>query len=186
MFCPCEADFYVCCFCAGHSHKDCTVLSTAELNPENEFLCICKQCYHTRSTTPNQDFNSTKVQLSLQQKQHIPLPIVNVKAPPKKKPSDINRGSASKKGTCLSNGLIWKKKNSKLDLGADFRLNNILLRGNPGMDPSRRPLCHLCNEPYNSNLMYIRCESCSGETSMSFCLCFPGISTFAMLMCTFC
>ncbi|KAA8550243.1 hypothetical protein F0562_001927 [Nyssa sinensis] len=55
-------------------------------------------------------------------------------------------------------GLIWKKKKAK-DTGIDFRLKNILLRGNPDTSFSG-PVCHLCHKPYNSDLMYICCETC--------------------------
>ena len=45
------------------------------------------------------------------------------------------------------------------DSEIDFRLKNILLRGNPNTDWSRH-VCHLCHQPHNSDLMYICCETC--------------------------
>ncbi|KAK4409035.1 DDT domain-containing protein PTM [Sesamum angolense] len=69
-----------------------------------------------------------------------------------------NGSTVAKKSKNKNWGLIWRKKNCE-DTGIDFRLKNILLRGNPDMDLTK-PLCRLCNQPYNSELMYIRCETC--------------------------
>lgn len=58
-------------------------------------------------------------------------------------------------------GLIWRKKNSE-DTGIDFRLKNILMRGN--VDKGfMNPVCRLCNQPYNADLMYICCETCKSK-----------------------
>ncbi|KAM0052677.1 putative chromatin regulator PHD family [Helianthus debilis subsp. tardiflorus] len=76
------------------------------------------------------------------------------------KPEDFNPGKGLKKRNkkvCL--GLIWKKR-SVDDTGDEFRKNNILLKD----DPNGRllaPKCYLCKQPYNSELMYILCESCN-------------------------
>ncbi|KAK1263882.1 hypothetical protein QJS04_geneDACA008375 [Acorus gramineus] len=59
------------------------------------------------------------------------------------------------------NGLIWKKKNSKSnETGIDFRINNVILRGNADMGLTNKPICALCSKPYSSDLIYIRCEFC--------------------------
>ncbi|PSR95231.1 DDT domain-containing protein [Actinidia chinensis var. chinensis] len=59
-------------------------------------------------------------------------------------------------------GLIWKR-NRPEEYGVDFRMKSLLLRGNSDMSCSgdSGPVCHLCRNPYNSNLMYVRCESCT-------------------------
>lgn len=57
-------------------------------------------------------------------------------------------------------GVIWRKKSE--DTGTDFRLRNILLKGNPNGD-SLTPICQLCRKPYDPDLMYIRCETCSSK-----------------------
>ncbi|KAL5981949.1 hypothetical protein ACLOJK_016016 [Asimina triloba] len=78
------------------------------------------------------------------------------------KPPTPDSGRKGRYGTCLTNGLIWKKKKPQTpDGGAEFRLKNILLQGTGNMDSSIQPVCVLCREPYNSELMYICCQSCS-------------------------
>lgn len=63
------------------------------------------------------------------------------------------------KSSKLCLGLIWKKRNPQ-DTGIDFRLSNLILKNNPNHHLSG-PVCHLCSKPYNSGLMYIRCEKCN-------------------------
>ncbi|KAI3683586.1 hypothetical protein L1987_84094 [Smallanthus sonchifolius] len=78
-----------------------------------------------------------------------------------RKPKSINSKWSKMKNSknsklCL--GLIWKKRNLN-DTGTEFRINNILLKGNP--NGHLLPKCHLCTQPYNSELMYILCEKCN-------------------------
>ncbi|KAK9068589.1 hypothetical protein SSX86_012704 [Deinandra increscens subsp. villosa] len=79
----------------------------------------------------------------------------------KPKNNSSSKGSTRKnsKSNKLSFGLIWKKKNLS-DTGTEFRINNILLKGNPN-GHLLGPKCQLCMKPYNSNLMYILCEKCN-------------------------
>ncbi|KAJ0816436.1 putative transcription factor & chromatin remodeling DDT family [Helianthus annuus] len=75
------------------------------------------------------------------------------------KPKSNNLKTGSKKKTnrlCL--GLIWKNKNPD-DTGTKFRINNILMKGNPN-GHLLAPKCHLCAKPYNPDYMYIKCEQC--------------------------
>ncbi|XP_071685524.1 DDT domain-containing protein PTM-like isoform X2 [Rutidosis leptorrhynchoides] len=67
--------------------------------------------------------------------------------------------SGTSKASKLCLGLIWKKR-SPNDTGVDFRLNNLLLKNNPN-GHLLAPQCQLCSRPYNSDLMYIRCEKCN-------------------------
>lgn len=84
-----------------------------------------------------------------------------VKKSPAPGPKTAAKG---KKWTDPHYGVIWKKKQSE-ETGADFRQNNILLRGNAYVNPSRMPICVLCSKPYNSDLMYIRCgNDCQSKT----------------------
>ncbi|XP_024982713.1 DDT domain-containing protein PTM-like isoform X2 [Cynara cardunculus var. scolymus] len=71
--------------------------------------------------------------------------------------NDSNVGKKKSK-TKLSWGLIWKTKDPE-ETGIDFRLKNLLLKGNPNGN-LLAPVCHLCTKPYNSDLMYIRCTNC--------------------------
>ncbi|XP_058087295.1 DDT domain-containing protein PTM-like [Magnolia sinica] len=95
---------------------------------------------------------------------HIPLTIEKLENHSERKPPapTPDSGRKSRHGSCLTNGLIWKKKKAQTsESGTDFRLKNILLGGTVDMDPSMEPRCILCSQPYNSDLMYIRCQTCS-------------------------
>ena len=71
------------------------------------------------------------------------------------------------------------------DSEIDFRLKNILLRGNPDTNWSR-PVCHLCHQPYNSDLMYICCETCKSEPALdNICYCFLSFSVFKVQLSCF-
>ncbi|KAK1426249.1 hypothetical protein QVD17_14919 [Tagetes erecta] len=74
----------------------------------------------------------------------------------KLKSSSSSRVSKKKNKLCL--GLIWKKKNPD-DTGIEFRINHLLLKGNPN-GHLLAPKCQLCTQPYNADLMYILCETC--------------------------
>lgn len=67
-----------------------------------------------------------------------------------------NLKSESRSRLC-SWGLIWKK-NSFQGNGFDFRLKNILMKGNPNFSDVR---CDLCKKAYNKDFMYISCETCN-------------------------
>lgn len=69
-----------------------------------------------------------------------------------------NLKSESRSRLC-SWGLIWKKKSDKDD-GFNFRLKNILMKGNPNFSDVR---CDLCKKAYNKDLMYISCEACNSK-----------------------
>ncbi|KAK7262215.1 hypothetical protein RJT34_29778 [Clitoria ternatea] len=56
-------------------------------------------------------------------------------------------------------GIIWKKKNNEDDTDLDITFKNILLKGVSSMT-QLKPVCHLCRQPYRSDLMYIGCETC--------------------------
>ncbi|CBI17094.3 unnamed protein product, partial [Vitis vinifera] len=162
---------------SGYCHEDCTISSTIQSTEEVEFLITCKQCYHAKTPTQNENSNDSPTS---------PLPLLgreyqNTATAPKgsrqkdysqplayvRAPENCSNMQQTAAGSSLATksrrkpcswGLIWKKKNVE-DSGIDFRLKNILLRGNPDTNWSR-PVCHLCHQPYNSDLMYICCETC--------------------------
>lgn len=166
-----------CGACQGYCHEDCTISSTIQSTEEVEFLITCKQCYHAKTPTQNENSNDSPTS---------PLPLLgreyqNTATAPKgsrqkdysqplayvRAPENCSNMQQTAAGSSLATksrrkpcswGLIWKKKNVE-DSGIDFRLKNILLRGNPDTNWSR-PVCHLCHQPYNSDLMYICCETC--------------------------
>lgn len=76
-------------------------------------------------------------------------------------------------------GLIFKKNNNE-ETGIDFRLKNIILRGNPDMD-STKPVCRLCGLDYDANFMYIRCEACKRK-QISYLISFSVIVVFPFLL----
>ncbi|XP_076888499.1 DDT domain-containing protein PTM-like isoform X1 [Bidens hawaiensis] len=78
----------------------------------------------------------------------------------KSKPYSSSKGSRPKnsKASKFCLGLIWKKRNFN-DTGHEFRINSILLKGNPN-GHLLAPKCNLCTQPYNPELMYLRCEKC--------------------------
>ncbi|CAI9778362.1 unnamed protein product [Fraxinus pennsylvanica] len=159
--------------CLGLCHEQCVNSSTVIVNEEVEFLITCKQCYQTQALTRTEICNASPRSPLLQGRDVLNTATANKRG----KQAIYNGSSASvgtgqrlpevksidssvavNKGKKLSWGLIWRKKNCE-DNGIDFRLKNILLKGNPHMDLTR-PDCRLCSQPYNSDLMYVRCETC--------------------------
>lgn len=140
-----------------------------------EVQITCKQCCETRGVSQVESSNGSPTSPFLIQGQDFPNPatttkhekLVGYEGPLSSvgslehisKVKTTNRSSAAKGRNGNSHwGLIWRKKNCE-NTGIDFRLRNILLRGNPDRE-LMNPLCRLCNQPYNGDLMYIRCETC--------------------------
>lgn len=159
------------------------------MNGKVESLIICKHCYRAkvlaqneiRTKSPNtllpsqgRAFHSPPANIKgMQVKSSIkpmkPLPSIRSKENSVKiqeRNSDIKQsaslsGSATKRSKLCNWGVIWRKKNSD-DTGIDFRRANILARG--GSDNYfLKPICELCEQPYNSDLMYIHCETCRSK-----------------------
>ncbi|KAK6247305.1 hypothetical protein QUC31_018870 [Theobroma cacao] len=174
-----------CGTCQGYCHQDCT-LSSMHMNGKVECLIICKQCYHAKVLGQNEiSTKSPIIPLPLQGRDCLSAPAVTkgmqVKssAQPIKPLASIRskensvriqeRSSDTKQSASLSGlatkrsklcnwGVIWRKKNSD-ETGIDFRRANIVARG--GSDNHfLKPVCELCEQPYNSDLMYIHCETC--------------------------
>ncbi|XVF19795.1 hypothetical protein REPUB_Repub11eG0141600 [Reevesia pubescens] len=174
-----------CGTCQGYCHQDCT-LSSMHMNGKVECLIICKQCYHAKVLAQNEiNTKSPTTLLPLQGRDYHSAPAVSkanqVKsstqpikplAPIRSKENSVRiqeRSSNVKQSASLSGlatrrsklcnwGVIWRKKNSN-ETGIDFRRANILTKG--GSDNHLlKPMCELCEQPYNSNLTYIHCETC--------------------------
>ena len=159
------------------------------MNGKVESLIICKQCYHAKVLAQNEtstksptnllplqgrDFHSAPaVSKGMQVRSSIqPMkPLASVRS----KENSVRiqeRGSDTKQSASFSGltlkrrklcnwGVIWRKKNSD-GTGIDFRCANILTRG--GSDNHfLKPTCELCEQPYNSDLMYIHCETCRSK-----------------------
>ncbi|KAL7198312.1 hypothetical protein ACSBR2_020753 [Camellia fascicularis] len=166
-----------CSACQGFCHEDCTISSTIQRIGEVEFLITCKRCSPTKTIPKSENSNESSTRPLLLQGQEFQNAVTVSKGAKQKsfiqpstpvghlgsflKIKSAPRGSslaAKNRHRLCSWGLIWKKKNHE-DNGIDFRLKNLLLRGNSDMSwPG--PVCHLCHKPYNSDLMYIRCETC--------------------------
>lgn len=162
-------------FCwAGFCHKQCIISSTVHNNEEVEFLITCKKCSEAQAITQVQNSYGSPTSPLLLQGQDFPKagtsrkrgklvgnkgPSASVETVEHSSEMKSSNGSAiAKKSNNKNWGLRWSRKNCEAT-GNDFRLKNILLRGNPDMDLTA-PECRLCNKPYNPDLMYIRCESC--------------------------
>lgn len=148
-------------------------------NEEVEFLVTCKSCSDAQALTQVQNSYGSPTSPLLLQGQDLlnagtasrSEKLVGYKRPSesvavKEYSSEIKstNATATKKKVNNKNwGLIWRKNNNE-DTGVDFRLRNIILRGNPDMDLTK-PVCRLCSQPYNADLMYIRCEACKSKLS---------------------
>lgn len=59
-------------------------------------------------------------------------------------------------------GLQWTGKLDN-EQGKCFRRRKVLLPSQHLGDPSIQPVCCLCGKEYNSDIIYIGCESCEGK-----------------------
>lgn len=154
---------------AGLCHERCTVSSTVDATNS------CKQCSQNRALSQAKCSDESPKSPLLLQGKYFPKPIsankgVNVGNfnRPSASIATLKHSSAMKHGNSSNStaktkrnlGVIWKKKSE--DTGTEFRLRNILLKGNPDRD-SLIPTCHLCRRTYDPDLMYIRCETCSSK-----------------------
>ncbi|XP_022635438.1 DDT domain-containing protein PTM isoform X2 [Vigna radiata var. radiata] len=165
-----------CSACQGYCHTGCSVSSTVSTCEEVEFLATCKQCHHAKLLTKKESCNESPTSPLLLEGQEQSTSAVlkgsgpkcdgqelmssrtkNSRSDTKRFASDFPLETKGRSRNC-SWGIIWKKKNNE-DTGFDFRLKSILLKGGSGL-PQLDPVCRLCQKPYNSDLMYICCETC--------------------------
>ncbi|KAH7561168.1 hypothetical protein JRO89_XS10G0183100 [Xanthoceras sorbifolium] len=163
-----------CSACQGFCHEGCTLSSV--YNNRVERLITCKLCYNGKVLAPSQIRSESQITPlpSRRQEYHTAPPIAKGMRPKGlSQPSASVRNQETCSGTkqnisgsssvmkarsrTLSWGIIWKKKNTE-DTGVDFRRANILLRGSDVHH--LEPVCDLCQQLYNSDLMYIHCENC--------------------------
>ncbi|KAH6789820.1 hypothetical protein C2S51_004826 [Perilla frutescens var. frutescens] len=167
-------DAVKCSSCQGFCHEQCATSSTVHKNEEVEFLVTCKSCSDAQTLAHIQNSYGSPTSPLLLQGRDLPnagtasksAKLVGYKRPSESvamveysseiKPTSVS--GSTKKSKNKNWGLIWRKNNNE-DPGVDFRLKNIILRGNPDMDLTK-PECRLCGQPYNADLMYIRCEKC--------------------------
>ncbi|CAL9749761.1 unnamed protein product [Musa acuminata subsp. burmannicoides] len=165
-------DATTCSICQGKCHKDCAIPLIERKGTNLAYNITCKICYHAKTAALNASRKEIlNSQLPLRRQDQ--LMSGNKFMPQMTAPcSSGSTGKAevqgtrssklegnNKRRTCLSYGLIWKRKKGD-DSGKNFRLENIILKCKEGINPPRNPTCCLCNSPYHSNLMYIRCEKC--------------------------
>ncbi|KAL8204768.1 hypothetical protein R6Q57_010391 [Mikania cordata] len=180
-----------CSACQGYCHKQCAVGTNIQTAARFEFLITCKRCYNEKDVTPKKEIvgysPTSPLLLQGQDSQHLTTLVkvgkqnghersLEYSNPASSQPKQGTSGKKNNKNRPLQSvdqkskkknsrnsklclGLIWKKKNSN-DTGTEFRINNILLKGNPN-GHLLAPKCHLCAQPYNSELMYILCEKCN-------------------------
>ncbi|KAG8371210.1 hypothetical protein BUALT_Bualt13G0063600 [Buddleja alternifolia] len=177
--CSCHQDIFYrnavkCTACQGFCHEQCTTSSRGHMTNEGEILITCKKCcesqaviqietsneyppsplHHQGRDFTNEDTAKKRRKLGSNKKSSTPVGTLEHSSEVK----STNRSAVAKKSNKLHWGLIWRKKNCE-DTGIDFRISNILLRGNPSRN-FMEPVCRLCYKPYNADLMYIRCETC--------------------------
>ena len=171
---------------SGFCHEQCIISSTIKRNDEVELLITCKQCCHTKTLPQTESSNESPTSPLLLQGQESRDAITASKGAKQKRcnqsltsvchlesPLEIKSAMhdssvvpINRRKLC-SWGLIWKKNKPEKN-GVDFRMTNILLRGNSDMSRSgdSGPICHLCSNPYNSNLTYICCETCTSKPAL--------------------
>lgn len=84
-----------------------------------------------------------------------------------------SKSASAEKSQKKSWGIVWKKNGNSAsasdqtitDSTADFRLNNVLLKGGLGFH-RMAPKCHLCHQAYRQDQMYIHCEGCQSKMSI--------------------
>ncbi|WOL11902.1 DDT domain-containing protein PTM-like isoform X3 [Canna indica] len=170
-------DATLCSICQGKCHKDCTIPLIDRKGVSLSYNIACRICYHAKTAALNPSRKGIlNGQLSLQGqdrlmsvRKYVPqMAVINTSEPAEKllisstkREGNVKRSSSKREGNVkkVYNGLLWKKKEGP-DTGKDFRLENIVLRSKEGIIPLKRPICCLCNAPYRSDLMYIRCEKC--------------------------
>ncbi|KAK6936155.1 DDT domain [Dillenia turbinata] len=168
-----------CSTCEGYCHAHCTTSSKVHTSEEVELLTTCKRCSRVQVLAQNENRNgspTSPLPVQVQEYQNA----VSATKSLKKKVHNQQSASRGAQDSCSNNkkkttgssswatkskqrklcnwGLIWRKKNSE-DTGIDFRLRNIMLKGSPDVSLCK-PVCHLCHGSYNSDLMYICCETC--------------------------
>ncbi|XP_026656650.1 DDT domain-containing protein PTM-like isoform X2 [Phoenix dactylifera] len=182
-----------CSSCQGNCHTYCSISSVADkiADPGSNFTC--KLCYHTKSATlntsrkeildnhlPSQKQNPLVAGPKIRLQIGFPPAAQSVgaaEAHPERRPLASGSNSeckAKRSGTWQSCGLIWKRKKGD-ESGQDFRAKNIILKSKEGMNPSKKPICCLCNRSYRSDLMYICCEKCQSKpitNTLVSCRCF--------------
>ncbi|XP_052184924.1 DDT domain-containing protein PTM-like [Diospyros lotus] len=178
----CELDVLLgkavkCSLCEGFIHEHCTIKSMSHRNGIVGSLITCKKCSLPKTLPQRETINGSPTSPLLLQGVAFQNALTINKGTklksfnqPQKFVKHVESSSEMKSAThssalvpkdrrkLCSWGLIWKKKNTD-DNGIDFRLNNILLKGNSGGSWAR-PVCVLCQRPYNSDLMYIHCNTC--------------------------
>ncbi|XP_073312587.1 DDT domain-containing protein PTM-like [Primulina huaijiensis] len=177
--CSCNLDLLYrnavqCNACQGFCHGQCASSSTVNVNEEVEFFITCKRCCETQVGTQVESSNGSPTSPLLLHGQDIRKAATTKKVGKLagykgssasvrtvehfSEVKSVNHSSVTKKSKIKNWGLIWGKKNCEV-ASSDFRLKNILFRGSPHLNLIQ-PSCRLCNQPCNSDLMYIRCETC--------------------------
>lgn len=154
----------------GYCHPQCTVSSTVHMSVEVEFVMTCQNCFRAEGTMQNGKYPTSPLILQRQKSLNAASAQKSEKQNGCRRPSASNgalQHSVGRKPTSklkprnkskeCSWGLIKKKEGED---GSDFISNNILPKGNSNLSGVE---CDLCKKPYDSNLMYIFCETCTSK-----------------------
>lgn len=178
------------CFVSGYCHFQCTAALPVDGKGEAEFAITCRSCNKTEATLHGEKYNvapanpmisqgqkplSTPTAVTCEKQNGCNQPLVlngGVRRSVERKPrpalaselqeyeQEVKSASKSKpknKSKACSLGLIWSKKDED---GTAFRSKNVLLKGNSYVSDVE---CDLCRNPYNPDLMYIFCETCTSK-----------------------
>ncbi|KAI0504008.1 hypothetical protein KFK09_014955 [Dendrobium nobile] len=183
----CQKDVFLryavkCKACEDYCHLDCSVPSIAKQEDDTEFSRMCKSCYSAKvpaliessqrtcslkpSLLGNYQSLSAPGMNSIPQTRPCSTSLSATKMEVKSESRSSNHTPCSKSkskrkgGTWLTHGIVWKRKKHGTEGGKEFRMENILLKVKDGSCSSKSPICCLCKMPYNSNLMYVCCDTC--------------------------
>ncbi|KAG0451026.1 hypothetical protein HPP92_026497 [Vanilla planifolia] len=179
----CEKDVslrYVskCKACQGFCHLECSVPLNLKEEDVLNINAMCKPCYFANtSVVKNPSITDSSRQLCGRQQYSQGHCLGMSQAGPFSTSSslsevDNNLESGSQtpvphteskpksSGGSVSYGIVWRRKKDGIDAGEEFRMENILYKGENGASPQKEPICRLCQMPYSPDLMYVCCQRC--------------------------
>lgn len=152
----------------GYCHPQCTVSSTVHVSVEG--VMTCQNCCRAEGTMQNGKYPTPTLLLQRQKPLNAATAQKGEKQNVCHRPSALNGALQQSVGRKPSSNLKRRNKSKECSWGlikkkdcedgTDFILKNILLKGNSNLSEVE---CDLCKKPYDSNLMYICCETCTSK-----------------------
>ncbi|KAH9315185.1 hypothetical protein KI387_023812 [Taxus chinensis] len=167
-----------CQICEGSFHCKCMIPSFISGSTKCKFTC--HKCHDIKLLERDPKVHSKKIGVSIHKfsrlaKEPEELGISSLDAKQNKykrrrshneNVAELKINSVTKSGVCKiegavrSDGLLWKT-NGTDELGKEYRKSRLLLPCESSMEASTSPVCFLCYETYNCQLIYVGCESCT-------------------------